>query len=174
MILNQLEGLPDVIVTIQRIRQHSREKLIYYGRSTQEEQIETALQVGADQFVVAELSKRLAELVVRDLHRQIQGPNHQAVIRCGPLEIDTQGYQVRADGERILLTLTEFKILAFLARNPSRVVDRDELLSSLSSGEYVMARRMIDYHVLGLRRRLGRHRDMVKTVRGVGYQLRCA
>ncbi|HUP56672.1 MAG TPA: winged helix-turn-helix domain-containing protein [Bdellovibrionota bacterium] len=169
-VLNQPEHPVEIVSAIETIRGRSQAKILHYARVDQEEQIVASLQAGADHLVPTTVPERVAASVIRALGRP-RGNGERAVVKAGPLEVDTLGYQVRAQGERVLLTLTEFKILAILAKNATRAVDREELRKSLSSDGYVMARRMIDYHILGLRKRLGRHGTMVKTVRGVGYRL---
>jgi DNA-binding response OmpR family regulator len=159
---------------IRMIRGSSDARILYCGDLSQEEPIVAALHAGADQLLPVGTTERVAAQIIRALERRERVAPDDSVVHAGPLEIDVQGYQVRANGERILLTLTEFRILAILAKNSTRAVDRDELRSSLSSKDYVMATRMIDYHVLGLRRHLGHYGALVRTIRGVGYQLRTA
>jgi DNA-binding response OmpR family regulator len=168
-ILNQPENPAQIAAAVETIRGRSQAKILHYARVDQEEQIVASLQAGADHVVPTTVPERVAASMVRALSRE-RGAE-RAIVRSGPLEVDTLGYQVKAEGERVLLTLTEFKILAILAKNAARAVDREELRKTLSSDGYVMARRMIDYHILGLRKRLGRHGALVKTVRGVGYRL---
>jgi two-component system alkaline phosphatase synthesis response regulator PhoP len=92
----------------------------------------------------------------------------------GPLAIDPAGHEVRVDGSAVTLTATEFRLLHALARHPGRVFTRCELLDRAIGDDADVLDRNVDVHVLALRRKLGRHRDLVQTVRGVGYTLRVA
>jgi DNA-binding response OmpR family regulator len=77
---------------------------------------------------------------------------------------------VQVEGQEIVLTATQFRILAVLLGEPSRVFSREELVkrcfASLVSG------RTVDVHIKELRRKLEPHEWRVQTVRGQGYRYR--
>lgn len=75
---------------------------------------------------------------------------------------------MRVEGARVDLTATEFRLLYALAVRPGHVLSRRQLVR-LAIDQQV-AERTIDVHVRAIRRKLGAHRRMVETVRGVGYR----
>ena len=72
-------------------------------------------------------------------------------------------------GNAIVLTATEFDILAALARDPGVVISRDRLLDSVWGPAFIGDDHLVDVHVANLRRKIGN--GFIETVRGVGYRL---
>jgi two-component system alkaline phosphatase synthesis response regulator PhoP len=77
----------------------------------------------------------------------------------------------RISGKKIDLTKTEFDIIALLARRPNQVFTRARILDHVRGDNYPITERVVDYQVSGLRKKLGKVGDYIKTVRGVGYKL---
>lgn len=138
-----------------------------------------ALRVGADDYIVkpfnpAEVVARVAAVLRRSHGRPAEAPAQK--LRCGPLEIDHESYaaSVLQDGltSPLNLTLTEFRLLAHLARTPRRVCSRLELLQAcLPEGNTL--ERTVDSHVSKLRKKLEEAGvpNMPVSLRGVGYRL---
>ena len=93
-------------------------------------------------------------------------------ITRGPLVIDSVRHQATLDREEVHLTATEFRLLHFLARHPGRTFTRDQLLSRVIGFAAIVTDRNIDVHIRTIRKRLGERRDLIETVRGVGYRFR--
>ena len=72
------------------------------------------------------------------------------------------------------MTATEFRLLHFLASSPGRVYERDTLLSRVLGDDAIRLERNIDVHIRAIRKKLGEQRDLIETVRGVGYRFRDA
>jgi DNA-binding response OmpR family regulator len=68
------------------------------------------------------------------------------------------------------LTATEFRLLHLLARHPGRVFTRDQLVTRVIGGGAAVIDRNIDVHVRSIRKKLGEHRRLIGTIRGVGYR----
>jgi two-component system alkaline phosphatase synthesis response regulator PhoP len=133
------------------------------------------LGVGADDYVRKPFSTR--ELIARVravLRRGEQGAIEVAGGRIvvGDLVIDPARHQVVVGGEEVAFTVTEFKLLHTLASSPGRAFRREELLDRVMGDDVFLIDRNIDVHVLAVRRKLGEHRGLVETVRGVGYRFR--
>lgn len=138
-----------------------------------------ALRVGADDYIVkpfnpAEVVARVAAVLRRSRGRRADAALPR--LRCGPVEIDQESYaaSVVRDGATtaLNLTLTEFRLLAHLARTPRRVCSRLELLDAcLPEGNTL--ERTVDSHVSKLRKKLEEAgvANMPASLRGVGYRL---
>ena len=71
----------------------------------------------------------------------------------------------------MLLGKTEHHVLLVLASRPNRVFSRRELLEAMYGPQHAVTGRAIDVQIVGLRKKLGEHGALIRTVRGVGYQL---
>lgn len=141
----------------------------------------TGLRIGADDYVVkpfnpAEVVARIKAVLRRVSHVETEG---QDVLRVDDFEIDLEHHEasVRIAGcqHALALTLTEFKLLAHLARAPRRVFARDELLHAcLTEGDTL--ERTVDSHISKLRKKLESLgiEGVPHSVRGVGYKFRSA
>ncbi|APA68721.1 MULTISPECIES: response regulator [unclassified Janthinobacterium] len=138
-----------------------------------------ALRVGADDYIIkpfnpAEVVARVAAVLRRSRvrHHPVGGQR----LRCGPIDIDQETYvaSVLRHGTPVplSLTLTEFRLLAHLARTPRRVCSRLELLEACMP-ESNSLERTVDSHVSKLRKKLEEAgvMNMPASLRGVGYRL---
>ncbi|MFM8979639.1 MAG: winged helix-turn-helix domain-containing protein, partial [Planctomycetia bacterium] len=133
------------------------------------------LRVGADDYNAKHFSPRTLLARVKAVLRrapQRDDPGASRRVVRGPLVIDADRHQARLDGEEIPLTATEFRLVHFLAVHAGRVFTRDEIMRRVMGEEVVLVDRNIDVHVRSVRAKLGRHRDLLETVRGVGYRFK--
>ncbi|MEW9309972.1 response regulator [Labrys neptuniae] len=134
------------------------------------------LRLGADDYVVKPFNA--VEVVARAkavLRRSSLG-HEKGILRVNELEIDLESYQVSLvhKGKRqvIQLTLTEFRLLAHMAKAPMRVFTRGELVDACLPGSDALER-TVDSHISNLRRKVDvtGALGMLSIVRGVGYRL---
>lgn len=131
-----------------------------------------ALRVGADDYVVKPFNPVEVVARVKAVLRRAGSGAATGALRAGPVEIDTGAHLVRTHRGDVALTLTEFRLLAHMARTPSRVFTRSELVDACLPGSDALDR-TVDSHISKLRRKLERAGapDMPEGVRGVGYRL---
>lgn len=86
------------------------------------------------------------------------------------LEIDLTGRLVLVDGERAPLTPKEYDLLFFLVRNKGIAMSRERLLSEVWGYDFFGENRTVDTHIKMLRGNLGKYRDHIVTLRGMGYK----
>ena len=134
------------------------------------------LELGADDYVVKPFSVR--ELVARVkavLRRTQQMPaDSNTAIRLGDLIVDRSRYEARLAGRLLDLTTLEFEVLHTLARQAHHVLSREQLLEQVWGYEYLGDQRVVDAVIKRLRAKLraaAPDRELVVTVRGVGYKL---
>ena len=132
------------------------------------------LELGADDYITKPFSPRevvaRVKSVVRRANRasMVEGP-----ISMGVVTLDQVTRRVTVAGEPVLLTATEFDLLAHLMSNPGRVYSRDQLLSEVWGYAAIVGTRTVDVHVAQVRAKLG-DADIIRTVRGVGYAAEAA
>ena len=144
------------------------------------------LSVGADDYVTKPFSPRELVARIRAMLRRPRSTAAQATTDAAPpgatteprvfgaLTIDVDGRQVFVSGEPVMLTRTEFDVLAALSSRPAIVFSRRQLLEAIWGESWVGNEHLIDVHVGHLRRKLGDNAakpHYVITVRGVGYRM---
>ena len=126
---------------------------------------------GADDYVtkpfsLAILSKRVDTLLKRGTNLKRKDKNSDDIV-IENLTIKPSSHEVTIEGEKIELTLKEFKILTKLCKTPGRVYTRDALLDELWGMDYAGDLRTVDSHVARLRTKLGDWgTKYIKTVYG--------
>lgn len=130
-------------------------------------------EVGVDDYVVKpfspkELMARVNAILARSGSRQQVGPGEQW--EFGGLRIDPPGRDIYVDGEKISLTAKEYDLLYYMVLNRNIVLTREQILNAVWGYEFPGEDRTVDTQIKMLRNSLGAYRDMVVTIRGVGYK----
>jgi len=130
-------------------------------------------EVGADDYLVKPFSMRELVLRIRAVLRrgEPEEGTGSKVIRVGRLTLDTERCTTEVDGEEVILTTIEFRLLLYLAERPGRVQSRELLLQNVWGYNYVGDTRTVDTHMTRLRGKLGAAGDQIRTVRGFGYKM---
>jgi len=130
------------------------------------------LNAGADDFLVKPFA--VAELVARvqAVLRRRERPAHD-VFLYEDLEINRVSHRVSRNGREIELSPREYSLLEFLLRNPGRPVSRTAIIEEVWGMDGAAITNVVDVYINYLRRKLdgGADRPLIRTVRGVGYQI---
>ena len=163
----------DVLRKLREKRKSAQLPIIIVSAKGTESDVIVGLELGADDYVAKPFNMAVLLARINAQLRRFQSTESAATILCvGPVEIDTERFLVTADGESVTLTRTEFGILLALASAKGRVLTRNQLIDKAIGSDTIVTDRTIDVHVTSLRGKLGTAREIVETVRGVGYRLR--
>ncbi len=161
----------DVVMALKNNAVTKSIPIIMLTALTGENDVVLSLQIGADDYVTKPFSKDvLLARIAAVLRRRSAGTEKEIQLKAGPIMVDRSRHVVEVEGQPIAITLTEFRLLEALVTARSRVLSRDQLMAKAMGPDIAVTDRTIDVHVTSLRRKLGRHRELIETVRGVGYR----
>jgi two-component system OmpR family response regulator len=129
--------------------------------------------LGADDYVVKPFSVEEVILRVNALLRRSAPLEDETFLMLGPISLSPTTHEVKFHDEPIALSRTEFNLLQLLMENPRRVLSKDTILRQVWGYDFLAATNVVDTYISYLRKKL--HRDGyegIKTVRGVGFQMR--
>jgi two-component system, OmpR family, alkaline phosphatase synthesis response regulator PhoP len=147
--------------------------IIMLTAKSEESDIVIGLGLGADDYVtkpfrIKELMARIKVRLSRNRDERVEADRKRMQIEG--LTIDPVGHRILVDNEQAPVTVTEFKLLHFLATHPAVVYSRYDLLERVGDGEAVVTDRTIDVHIRNLRAKIKPYDRLIETVRGVGYR----
>ena len=129
------------------------------------------LDLGADDYLPKPFNPReLAARIRAILRRYEPRPATPERLEVNGVLLDTGTRQVFSSGQPVELTTFEFDVLEMLMRSAGRVLSRDDLMENFYNRKATPFDRSIDMHVSHLRKKLQRGEELIKTIRGVGYQ----
>ena len=141
------------------------------AKSEEVDQI-VGLTVGADDYIPKPFSMKVLTARVQALLRRVSRSHAgDATLRFGDLAINLETHEVLLADEPVKLTLTEFKLLAALAQESDKVLNRQRLIAKAMGAGVTVTERTIDVHMTSIRKKLGAASAIIKTIRGVGYRL---
>ena len=149
--------------------------VVFLTAKAEEADVILGLGLGADDYVAKPFRPR--ELIARVQAVLRRGPSRgeepggERLVR-GDLVIDMVRHEVTVRGEGVVLTPTEMRLLHLLASHPGRVFSRAHLLSRVIGEDAIVTDRNVDVHIRGIRQKLGELREVIETVRGVGYRFK--
>ncbi len=150
-------------------------RIIMVTAKGEENDIVQGLRLGADDYVTKPFSPKELLARIEAVLRRTQGgafgePDHRIV--RDDVVIDINRHEVRIEGKPVTFTKRELHLLYYLASRPGAVFTRDHLLRHVIGEDIFIVDRNIDVHVRAVRRKLGKFRNLIETIRGVGYRFR--
>jgi two-component system phosphate regulon response regulator PhoB len=136
------------------------------------EDIVLGLKEYADDYIIKPFEP---QILIARIHALLRRKNKtensdRNIMEFDGLMIKLDAYEVFVNGEKIDLTKTEFDILSLLAGKPNQVFTRSRILDYVREDNYSITERVVDYQITGIRKKLGKARKYIQTVRGVGYK----
>jgi len=149
-------------------RDHPVPVIMLTARGSETDRV-VGLEVGADDYLCKPFSMRELTARLGALLRRVERPAGDSArpLRVGKVEIDVARRRTRLNGQLIVLTATEFDLLAFLLSHPGIVRTREDLLAEVWGYRDGSGPRTVDSHVRAIRRKVGA--DVIRTVHRIGY-----
>lgn len=127
-------------------------------------------EVGIDDYVVKPFSPKELMARIKVVVNRRKAPETEDVIRYKGLEINFAAREVTIDGKKVQMTPKEYDILFYLARNMNIAMSREKLLEEVWGFDFYGDDRTVDTHIKMLRNSLGPYRNLIVTLRGMGYK----
>ena len=151
------------------IRRESNVPIIMLTARVEETDKLIGLELGADDYITKPFSPRELVARVKVVLRRVSGDAAAEVIRVGQVALDRAHYTVQIKKREVVLTPTEFEIMATLMSQPGRIFSRHQLLNAAHGVAFESYERAIDSHIRNLRHKLEPD-ELIFTVHGVGYK----
>ncbi len=166
--LPELDGFE----VLRKIRETALTPVIMVTAMTEDLDKLLGLKLGADDYVVKPFSPLEVVARVKAVLRRSSMQAGVSPLRMGDLELDPTAVRVRVAGNRLEVTMAEYRMLEHLMRHPNRAFTRAELLE-VALPDSDALERVIDTHIGNLRRKLeaAGMPDIIQTVRGMGFRL---
>ena len=171
LMLPEIDGL-EVAKIMKKSDILSHIPIIMLTAKSEESDVVVGLEVGADDYIAKPFSPRILISRVKAVLRRHEVPINKNKTKIGLLTIDGSKHKVTVFSKDVTLTATEFRLLEYLAQRPGIVLTRDKLLDGVFGYAAGIYDRTIDAHIKSLRKKLGKAKSYIETVRGVGYRFK--
>ena len=163
--------LPDIsgLDVCRTLREGWRGPILMLTAMKDDVDVVTGLELGADDYLGKPVAPRVLLARVRALLRRSSSDLNSEMLEVGSVTINVPARIALLENEPLDLTTTEFDLLVLLARRAGRVQKRNVLVEELRGINFDSFDRSVDVLVSRLRRKLKKHGNMIKTVRGLGY-----
>lgn len=125
--------------------------------------------VGIDDYVTKPFSPKELIARIKAVMKRVNGEEENQFI-YQDLVIDYKAHTVKINNEPLKLTPKEYDLLVYFVNNQNIALSREQLLSNIWGYDFYGDDRTIDTHIKMLRNNLGKYRDLIVTVRAVGYK----
>ncbi|MCE2997291.1 MAG: response regulator transcription factor [Cyclobacteriaceae bacterium] len=159
----QIRAMPELVNTF----------IVFLTARAEEYSEIAAFDGGADDYILKPIKPRaLMSRISAIFRRDSKKKTSSSQIKIGDLIVDRTSYTVKVNGREVSLPKKEFELLFFLAQNPNKVFNREELLQNIWGSDVYVLARTVDVHIRKVREKIGE--DYITTVKGVGYKFNLA
>lgn len=155
----------------EKIQRRAKTPLIFLTACDLDDDILKGFELGADDYITKPFNIKIVIKRINAVFRRSEASRKELFV-CGNLEIDFEKRTASKNGEPLILTPTEFKLLQLFCKNPGKVLTRKILLESLwdNEGNFV-DEHTLTINVSRLRSKISdESSDYIKTIYGMGYE----
>lgn len=124
--------------------------------------------MGVDDYVTKPFSPKELLARIKAVTKRTKGD--EMTYKFDTLVLDDLAHEVSIDGKLLELTPKEYELLKYFMQNKNIALSREAILSNIWGYDFYGDERTVDTHIKTLRNNLGKYRDVIKTVRGMGYK----
>ncbi|HSV98324.1 MAG TPA: response regulator [Spirochaetota bacterium] len=150
--------------------------VIFLSAKTEEFDRVLGLELGGDDYISKPFSIKEIGARVKAVLRRTDTMTRQILIEkkiaYKGVELFPEKYALKIDGKSVKLTKTEFEILFLFLRHQEKIFTRDNIIDSIRGDDVYVIDRTIDVHIMNLRKKLGKYKNIISTFSGVGYGFR--
>ena len=159
----------DGFTAVKEIKKISDAKIIMLSARTEEYDKLSGFDLGIDDYVTKPFSPK--ELIARIKAVQKRGNNSMSdILKVGGIELNLLARTAKIDKKEIELTHTQFDLMTLFLKNIGIALSRDSIIDKIWGYTYEAEDRTIDAHIKLLRSKIGKYKNNIKTVRGIGYK----
>lgn len=151
----QIKEIKDIPIIVLSARSDEFDKLVGFD-------------LGIDDYITKPFSPK--ELIARIKAIMKREKKDEDKFIYNDLVVDYKAHSVKIDEEKLKLTPKEYDLLVYFIKNKNMALSREQLLSNIWGYDFFGDDRTIDTHIKMLRNNLGKYRNLIVTVRAVGYK----
>jgi two-component system response regulator CpxR len=157
---------------LRRLRAESKVPVIMLTARGEDVDRIIGLELGADDYLPKPFNPKELVARIRSVLRRYEAhpPASPGRVEVAGIVLDPAARTVNVNGNAVDLTTFEFDILELLMRSAGKVLSRDTLMENFYNRKATPFDRSIDMHISHLRKKIENGDDLIKTIRGVGYQ----
>ena len=158
---------------------HKNTAVLFVTAKSDPEDIVQGLSAGADDYLTKPFDFSVFKARVNNLIKRLQfmntinpsGKLQGVQIKLQDLVVDTEAHKVFIEGQEVVLTFSEFRLLEILLRNQGKALSRKQMISFIQGEDINVTGRTVDTHISILRKKIGKYGKFIETVRGIGYRI---
>lgn len=155
--------------TLKELRKFSKVPVIMLSARSEEYNKLLSFELGVDDYLTKPFSPKELIARIKAITNRFNNEKTEKYV-YKTLEIDYLGHKVTIDSEEVKLTPKEYDLLCLFVANKKVALSRETLLSRIWGYDFYGDDRTIDTHIKMLRNNLGKYRNLIITVRGMGYK----
>lgn len=155
--------------TLKELRKFSKIPVIMLSARSEEYNKLLSFELGVDDYLTKPFSPKELIARIKAITNRFNNEKTEKYV-YKTLEIDYLGHKVTIDSEEVKLTPKEYDLLCLFVDNKKVALSRETLLSRIWGYDFYGDDRTIDTHIKMLRNNLGKYRNLIITVRGMGYK----
>ncbi len=126
--------------------------------------------IGIDDYLTKPFSPKELVARIKAILKRCNVMYDEEIFTYKGIKMDFKGRVLYIDNKEAKITPKEFDLLAYFVKNPNVAITREQILSKVWGYDFYGDERTIDTHIKILRNNMGKYRDLIVTVRSIGYK----